>query len=327
MLNWKPFKAGLLAVAALAAAAVTAAAQDIPTIRLGRQTAAEENLWLMLAKPELAPNLGKAYKIEWSQWRASDMAFKAYEAGEIDLATTSANAVIVASSKGLNFKVVASISLESKRGPQTSFLAKATGGPATIADLKGQTVGIIGYKTSIELWAREGLKTGGLNPDRDVKWVVLPFSAMVEAVRTGKIATAGVPEMFAKSELAKGDLKVLFTSKTGVPFDEELIALIANPAFLKKHPAAARAFLADLVHVTKIYMSDTKAGRQAIIDAKLVQMPPEVYLNLTDYVRDPALRPNVEILNKMQDNLISAGFQQKKIDIKDLVDLSFLPSN
>jgi hypothetical protein len=35
----------------------------------------------------------------------------------------------------------------------------------------------------------------------------------------------------------------------------------------------------------------------------------------------------VEILNKMQDNLISAGFQQKKIDIKDLVDLSFLPSN
>jgi ABC-type nitrate/sulfonate/bicarbonate transport system substrate-binding protein len=156
---------------------------------------------------------------------------------------------------------------------------------------------------------------------------VLPFGAMVEAIRTGKVATAGIPEMFAKGEMAKGGLRVLFTSKTGVPFDEELIALIANPAFLKKHPAAVRAFVADLVHVTKIYLSDTKAGRQAILDAKLVQMAPEAYLGLTDYVRDPQLRPNLEIMNKMQDNLISAGFQQKKIDIKDLVDLSFLPSN
>jgi len=326
-MNRTHMKAGLLAAVGLVAAAVTAAAQDIPTIRFGRQTAAEENVWLMLAKPQLAPNLGKAYKIEWSQWRASDMAFKAYEAGEIDVATTSANAVIVAASKGLDFKIIASISLESKRGPQTYFLAKAAGGPATIADLKGQTVGILGYRTSIELWAREGLKTGGLNPDRDVKWAVLPFSAMVEAIRTGKIATAGVPEMFAKGELAKGDLKVLFTSKTGVPFDEELIALIANPASLKKHPAAVRAFVADLVHVTKIYMSDTKAGRQAILDAKLVQMPAEVYLNLTDYVRDPGLRPSVEILNKMQDNLIASRFQEKKIDINALVDLSFLPTN
>ena len=326
-MNWRPLKAGLMAAAALVAAAVAAAAQDVPTIRLGRQTAAEENLWLMLAKPQLAPNLGKAYKIEWSQWRASDMAFKAYEANEIDMATTSANAVIVAASKGLDFKVIASISLESSRGPQTSFLAKAEGGPATIADLKGQTIGIIGYRTSIELWAREGIKTGGLNPDRDVKWAVLPFGAMVEAIRTGKIATAGVPEMFAKGEIAKGGLKVLFTSKTGVPFDEELIALIANPAFLKKHPAAVRAFLADLVHVTKIYMADTKAGRQAIIDAKLVQLPPEVYLNLTDYVRDPGLRPSVEIMTKMQDNLIASRFQEKKIDIKTLVDLSFLPAN
>jgi len=325
-MNWKSLKVGLLAAAACIAAAVGAAAQEIPTIRLGRQTAAEENLWLMLAKPQLAPNLGKAYKIEWSQWRASDMAFKAYEANEVDMATTSANAVIVAASKGLDFKIIASISLESKRGPETSFIVKADGGPTTIADLKGKTVGIIGYRTSIELWAREGLKTGGLNPDRDVNWVVLPFGAMVESIRSGKIATAGVPEMFAKGELAKGGLRVLFTSKTGVPFDEELIALIANPAFLKKHPAAARAFLADLVHVTKIYMADTKAGRQAIIDAKLVQLPPDVYLNLTDYVRDPQLRPSIETLNKMQDNLISARFQEKKIDINNLVDLTFLPS-
>ena len=325
-MNSKPLKAGLLVAAALIAAAVGAAAQDIPTIRLGRQTAAEENLWLMLAKPELAPQLGKTYKIEWSQWRASDMAFKAYEANEIDIATTSANATIVAASKGLDFKIIASISRESDKGAKTYFLVRADSS-GKIADIKGGTVGIVGYRTSIELWAREGLKSGGLNPDRDVKWAVVPFAAMAESIRANKIATGGIPEMFAKGETAKGDLNVLFTSKTGVPFDEELIAMIANPAFLKKHPAAVKAFMADLVQVTKVYMSDIKAGRQAILDAKLVQLPPAVYLNTAEYVRDPQLKPSVDILTKMQDNLVASGFQEKKTDITKLVDLSFVPSN
>ena len=325
-MNSKPLKDGLLVAAALIAAAVGAAAQDIPTIRLGRQTAAEENLWLMLAKPQLAPQLGKTYKIEWSQWRASDMAFKAYEANEIDIATTSANATIVAASKGLDFKIIASISRESDKGAKTYFLVRADSS-GKIADIKGGTVGIVGYRTSIKLWAREGLKSGGLNPDRDVKWAVVPFAAMAESIRANKIATGGIPEMFAMGEIAKGDLKVLFTSKTGVPFDEELIAMIANPAFLKKHPAAVKAFMADLVQVTKVYMSDIKAGRQAILDAKLVQLPPAVYLNTAEYVRDPQLKPSVDILTKMQDNLVASGFQEKKTDINKLVDLSFVPSN
>lgn len=325
-MKWKPLTAGLLAAAGLIATAVTAAAQDIPTIRFGRQTAAEDNLWLMLAKPELAPNLGKAYKIEWSQWRASDAAFKAYEAGEFDIATVSANATIVASSKGLDFKIIASISRESNNGAKTYFLARKDG-PAKIADLKGAIIGIIGHRSSIELWAREALRSGGLNPDRDVKWAVLPFPAMAEAIRTNKIATAGIPEVFAKGEIAKGDLKVLFTSKTGVPFDEELIVMIANPAFLKRQPNAVRAFLADLVQVTKIYMGDIKRGRQAILDAKLVRLPPDVYFNATEYARDPLLRPSIEILTKMQDNLLTSGFQQRKIDINALVDLSFVPAN
>ena len=59
---------------AVAAAIGTARAEDVPTLRFSRQTAAEDNLWLMLAKPELAPNLNKAYKIEWSQMRASEAA-------------------------------------------------------------------------------------------------------------------------------------------------------------------------------------------------------------------------------------------------------------
>jgi ABC-type nitrate/sulfonate/bicarbonate transport system substrate-binding protein len=230
-----------LVLALFAVAAVsTAQAQEIVTIKLARSNAAEDNLWMMLAKPSLAPNLGKAYKLEWSQFRSSDQTFKAFEAGQLDIATASANAVIVAASKGLGFKAVASLSLESVRGTHTPFLVREDG-PKTIAELKGKTVGISGYRTSTDLWARAALRTANLNPDRDVNWAVVPFPAMGEALRAGKVDVAGLPAVFADGEVKKGGLRQLFTSKTGVPFDEELILLVADPAFLKKHPAAVKA--------------------------------------------------------------------------------------
>lgn len=46
----------LFMCATLLVADAAAQAQDVPTIRFGRQTAAEDNLWLMIAKPELARN-------------------------------------------------------------------------------------------------------------------------------------------------------------------------------------------------------------------------------------------------------------------------------
>lgn len=322
MTRMKIWGAALVAVAIASQAALAA---DPVTIKLGRQTAAEEPLWVMIAKPDLAPNLNKVYKLDITAFRASDATFKAYEGGQVDAATASANAAIVAASKGLDFKIVASLSLESKDGSFTPYAVKADSPIKTIADLKGKTVGINGYRTSIELWARAALIKGGLNPDRDVNWAVIPFPAMPEAVRTGKVDIAGMPELFSKGPLAKGEIRPLFSSKTGIPQDEELIVMIMRPSLMKQQPAAVKAFLADLATVTKWYIAHPKEGKQAFLDAKLVAMPPELLFSLTDYKRDPNARPSVQALENQQDVMLKLGFQEKKIDIKKLVDLSLSP--
>jgi len=315
----------LFMCATLLVADAAAQAQDVPTIRFGRQTAAEDNLWLMIAKPELARNYGKAYKVEWAQLRASDIAFKAFEANQVDMISTNANASIVAASNGVDMKIIASLSRESANGAHTYWLGKVDGGPESIKDLKGKTIGILGYRTGIELWARAALKSAGLNPNTDVQWTVVPFGAAADAVRTGRVATAAAPEAFAQPALAKGDLKVLFTSKTGVPFDEELIVINAKPSFLKQHPAAVKAFLSDLSDVTKYLAENQKEGRQALLDAKLVAMPPDIYMNVKPYVADIKLRPNMENMVKQQEVLQSEGFVEKKVDLGSFVDTSYLP--
>ena len=317
---------------AVAAVAVLAGlepvlAQTVPTIRMGRQTAAEDNIWLMIAKADLTPNLGKAYKIEWNQFRASDAAFQAYQSGQVDLFTTNCNSVIAAFGKGVDVRLIASVSRETEKGAKTQYLAKKDGGPANIAGLKGQTIGIVGHRSGTELWARAALKTGGLDPDKDVTFAVVPFVAVGDAVRAGKIATGSVVDMFAGAELAKGDLKVLFSSKTGMPFDEELIVVNANPAFLEKNAGAVRGFLADLQNATKYLMENRQAARQALLDAKLVALPPPIYMAAPEYERDAGLRPSIEALAKQQDALLSAGFIDSKADLAKLVDTRFLPAN
>ena len=318
-------RAAGLALATLALADV-AIAQSVPTIRFGRQTAAEDNVWLMIAKPDLTPNLNKSYKIEWNQFRASDVAFKAYQGGQIDMLTTACNSVITAASKEVEIKVVASASRETQAGARTQYLSKKDGGPGSIADLKGKIVGIVGHRTATELWARMALKSGGLDPDKDVQWAVVPFASVGDAVRADRIAVGAVPDLFAPTQLAKGDLKILFSSKTGMPFDEELICVSANPAFIAKNAAAVRGFLADLTTATTYLTTNRDAARKALLEAKLVQLPPDIYLSSPEYVRDPNLRIDLGNFAKQQDALVSAGFIDKKIDLAKLVDLSLLPA-
>jgi ABC-type nitrate/sulfonate/bicarbonate transport system substrate-binding protein len=235
--------------------------------------------------------------------------------------------VITAASKGLDVRVVASLSLEANGGSITQYMVKADAPIKSIADLKGKTVGIVGYRSSIELWARAALAKGGLNPEKDVSWAVVPFPAMGGALRSGKVDVAGMPQVFSEPEAAKGGLRTLFTSKTGVPFDEELILIILRPEIMKRQPQAVRAFLADLATATKWYLAHPREAKQALVDKKIVGIDPETYFKLPDYKRDPNARPNLKALEQMQDMLVAHGFLDKKTDLSRVVDLSLSPTN
>ena len=89
-------------VLALLAGSVSTALAQPATLRLGYGTAAEEPLWLIVAKPELAKNQGKAYTLDATRFTGSDKRGQAFEAGAIDLASSSANGVIFAAAEGVS---------------------------------------------------------------------------------------------------------------------------------------------------------------------------------------------------------------------------------
>ena len=241
-----------LSLACLLGTAAGAARGEPVTFQLGYGGAAEEPMWLLIAKPDLAKNYGKAYRLDATRFVSSDKRAQAFEAGAIDLSVGGANGVIFAAAEGVTAKFIASISRESQRGFSTSFFVKESSPVRSVSGLKGKIVGINGFSTSGHLWLKAALDKHGLS-DADVTITPVPFSAM------------------------------------------------------------------------QFYLSDPRAARQALIDARMVRADPEVYMTMRDYYRDPSLRVDADALEQMQAFQIKAGFQTKRVDVRALVDLSYLP--
>ena len=74
----------------------------------------------------------------------------------------------------------------------------------------------------------------------------VPFPAMQEALRSGKIDVGEFPQPFAALLEKQAKVRKLFDAKYGVPFDEELIVIAGKDEFLKKNAEAVRAFLEDV---------------------------------------------------------------------------------
>jgi ABC-type nitrate/sulfonate/bicarbonate transport system substrate-binding protein len=309
---------------ALAAAVAGPALAQPVTFRLGYGGAAEEPMWLIVAKAELARNYGKAYTIDATRFTSSDKRAQAFEAGAIDLSAGSANGVIFAAAEGITAKFIASISRESPRGFSTSYYVKESSPIRSVADLKGRTVGINGFSTSGHLWLKAALDKHGL-ADTDVRITPVPFSAMQESLEAGRIDIGQFPQPYAALLEKQMKVRKIFDAKYGVPFEEELTVLVGKDEFLKKNAVAVRALLEDLTAAMRFYLDKPREARQLLIDARMVRVSPDVYMTMQDYYRDPTLRVDADALEKMQAFQVKAGFQRKNADVRSLVDLGYLP--
>ena len=325
-LDWSIVRHGMTVACLLGAvgAASMARAQQPVTLRLGYGGAAEEPMWLILAKPDLAKGYGRAYVLDAIKFVSSDKRAQAFEAGAIDLSVGGANGVIFAAAEGVTAKVIASISRESERGFSTTFYVKESSPIRSVSDLKGKTVGINGFSTSGHLWLKAALDKHGLT-DSDVRIIPVPFSAMQESLDAGRVDVGMFPQPFAALAEKQMKLRKIFDAKYGMPFDEELTVLVGKDDFLKKNAAAVRALLADLKASMQFYLEKPREARQLLIDARMVRVSADVYMTMKDYYRDPTLRVDADALERMQQFQVRAGFQKKQADMRSLVDLSYLP--
>jgi len=152
------------------------------------------------------------------------------------------------------------------------------------------------------------------------------FPVIGDAVRTGKVSAGVFVEPFYSAEMAKGGLRSLFNAVDSVGYEHELLDIFFGEKFLKAHPDAVRAFLADYVAVTRYYLANTAQAKADLHKAGFVRTPLPVYLKTSDWKRDPNGRVNVESLEKLSKFMLEKlNWLEKPVNVREMVDLSYLP--
>ncbi len=322
-----PFLFGVFVASLLLVPAGVRAAEEPPLIRFGHGFAAEEQLWLMGARPDLTPHQGKRYRLKFIQFQGNPERFQAYVAGELEGGTAPGLSVLFARAQGIDLKVVASICQEAKGKEwfSTTYMVKADGPIKTVKDLRGGTVAVVGFKTATDLWARAGILNAGLVPDKDVKVVPMGFPAIGPAVRSDKVSMGTFVEPFYSAEVGKGGLKALFTAVEAVGYDHELLDLWFGEKFLKAQPDAVRAFLADYLATTTYYLANKEQSKRDLHKAGFVRTPVEIYVKNADWKRDPNGRVDVGSLKKLSTFMLEKlNWLDRPVNVDELVDLSYL---
>ena len=254
-----PFVVGI----ALVAASAFAAMAEPVELRMGAGPSSEEQVWLMKARPDLTPDQGKIYKYAMSIFRSGNEKTVGLQAGQLDAITASSTGALFAASKGVPLLVPVSHGEGKPKTFSTSYLA-LTGSDVSLTNLKGKTIGINGYRASIELYARIAVAKAGLDPTATSNGLSCRCRRWMKHCARGRSIIGAFPSTFAFVALKSGGFRRVFDS-AGISGIEEEFDIAFNSDFVSKNRAAVQAWVADFAAVTRYSNEKPEEARKSLI--------------------------------------------------------------
>jgi NitT/TauT family transport system substrate-binding protein len=248
----------LLGVLAAVVVVTGVAAQD--KVKKAVYTVTTKNLSVALAAHSSIPlTLGywtaEGADIEVTSVEGSTAGLQQLAAGNIQFTTVGPEVAIMAREKGVkvkSFYVVNSVTIFRVVVPRDSAIQ-------TPADLKGKTIGVSALTSGAVPVARAIVSAGGLNPDRDVKWLT---------VGVGAPAALAVKQKSVDAMALWGDFQAglenqgLQFREISAPFMKDLLGqiVIARDDYLAEHPDVAIAFARGLAKATVFGLANPEAA-------------------------------------------------------------------
>jgi NitT/TauT family transport system substrate-binding protein len=180
--------------------------------------------------------------------------------GEIDFDANFAAALVVAVDRGAPIVILSGVHVG-------CFDLIATEGVRAIKDLKGKTVAVFGMESAQHIFLSSMLTYVGLDPSKDVTWVVRPSSAAKQLLAEGKVdAFLGFPP--DPQELrAKKIGHVLVSSAIDRPWAQYFCCMVsANRDFVTRHPVAAKRALRAILKAVQVCAIDPPRAGRAYLD-------------------------------------------------------------
>src|SRR3954452_8732463 len=305
-----------IVAALLLASACGSVAKAQDTIRVGWTIPAEESKYWMMRRPEKFPNLGKGYKIEWSQFQGTSPMTQALIAGALDCATQGVLPIAQSMDKGTLATYVIAQHVGEKPGSFSVYWAVKDDSPIKkVEDLKGKTVGI-----SIIGGGTQGpfnlmLKRHGLDPDKDIKLVEVSFSLSEDALRQDRVDAVNMNQPFAARAEAKGGIRKLFALEEAVPNIVHIVEACRKD-FVDKNPELVKQYVKDITAGLKMALANREETMKVV--SEITKAPVAVLdtylLKSNDFAREPGAAPNYAAIQAMFDVYTNEKMIEKKLD-------------
>lgn len=292
-------------------------AQDIPTIRVGWTIPAEEAKYWMMRRPEAFPELGKSYRIEWTQFQGTAPMVQAMISNALDC---SSQAPLSLAQGAINGKLSAYI-VAQHVGESPSSFSVYWGVPANspikkVSDLKGKTVGVNVYGSGVHGQMSMILKKNGLDPAKDVQLVETGFPGSEAALRGGRVDAAVFVQPFAARAEAKGGIRPLFSLQDLMPNTVHVIE-VCKKEFADRSPDLVKKYVRDLTRAMKMAME--KRAETIKIVSEVTRAPAEALepylMKSNDFARDTGARPDFAAIQTMFDQYTELGLLSQPLKI------------
>lgn len=329
--------ATLLAASAISAPYVRRASAAPTTIRYATGGGVGPNemetvIYLEWMQKNVLKHYGKEYVVDMTYTRGTPEAATLLAAGQADMATLSFSVFALIVLKNVVPGGVAIVSDNYQDGrqgyAQNTYFVHKDSPIRTTQDLKGKIVGINAFGSAVDLAMRVKMAKDGIDPKKDIRVVEVAFPNQAAAIREKRIDCGILILPFMNAEIAKGDLRPLFTGGDAFGQYAVIFQVVTND-FLKANTAAVKAFLADYVSGLHWFYAPENRAKAVEITAEFTKTPAAAldayFMTNRDYYRDPNACITASSIQTPIDGMYEQGLLAQPVKVADYVNTSLLP--
>lgn len=147
----------------------------------------------------------------------------------------------------------------------------------SVDDLRGKRIGIPGMGTPPFIFANRVLTAHGIDPSREITWIVYPAGELGLALDKGEVDAVADSEPIGTLLVAQGKVKNIADQAKDAPYNSEYCCeVIVSGKFLKANPKAAAAATRALLKAAKWVQTNPAAAARLSVEKKYLASNPEL---------------------------------------------------
>jgi NitT/TauT family transport system substrate-binding protein len=203
----------------------------------------------------------------------------------------------------------------------------AINGPIqSIKDLKGKKIGIPGMGTPPFIFANRVLGANGIDPGKDITWLVFPAGELGLAIDKGEVDAVADSEPIGSLLVAQGKVKNVADQAQDAPYkDEYCCAVLANGKFAANNPKATAAATRALLKGAKWVETNPAAAARMAVEKKYLASNPELNTTAISHLRYvPSVSGAEAAVKSAAAEMKRAGMLSATTDVEELAKKAFL---